>query len=131
MRADRPRFDPSPEQQERLTRRFVQACATGDLPALLATLADAITLWSDGGARVAAARRPIHGADNVARFLLGLQRKFEGRLRMRPARVNGQPALVGTLDGERASVLVLDIAGERIGAIRLVVNPDKLGGLLP
>ncbi|HEY7909915.1 MAG TPA: RNA polymerase sigma-70 factor, partial [Thermomicrobiales bacterium] len=72
IHADRPRFDPSPAEQERLTQQFIVSCTSGDLGALVAILADDITLWADGGGKVAAARRPIHGAENVARFLGGL-----------------------------------------------------------
>ena len=126
IQARRPRFDPSPEQQERLTRQFVHACTTGDLPALMATLADDITLWSDGGGKVAAARRPIHGADAVARFLIGVVRKAPAGLTLGVRRVNGQPGLVTYLDGRPFGVLLLDVADGRIQALRFVVNPDKL-----
>jgi RNA polymerase sigma-70 factor (ECF subfamily) len=124
--ARRPRFDPSVEQQERLTRQFLQACTTGDLPTLVATLADDITLWSDGGGKVRAAPRPIHGADAVGRFVLGILRKAPPELETRPARVNGQPGLVSYVDGEPIGVLLFDIADDLIRALRLVVNPDKL-----
>ena len=124
--ARRPRFDPSPEQQERLTRQFVRACAEGDLPALVATLADDITLWSDGGGKVAAARRPVHGAVNVGRFLLGVIAKAPGTVVPRVTRINGQPGIVVYLESQPISVLALDVVDGRIGAIRIVVNPDKL-----
>ena len=68
----RPRFTPPSDQQERLLAGFLRACGEGDLPALLATLAEDVTVWSDGGGKVQAARRPVEGREKVARFLLGL-----------------------------------------------------------
>lgn len=122
----RPRFDASREQQEQLTRQFVHACTTGDLPALVATLADDVTVWSDGGGKVNAARNPIHGADAVARLMIAIVRKAPAGLDTRATRVNGQPGLVSYLAGQPFAVLLFDVAGGRIQGIRVVVNPDKL-----
>jgi len=105
--ARRPRFERSPEQQERLTERFVEACSTGDMPALLELLAEDITLWSDGGGRVRAALNPIYGPEKVTRFLLGVLRKTPPTFVSRLARVNGQPGIVGYVEGRPASVLTL------------------------
>jgi RNA polymerase sigma-70 factor (ECF subfamily) len=126
VEARRPRFEPSAAQQDRLTHQFLRACTTGDLPGLVATLADDITLWADGGGKVRAARNPIHGADAVARFLLGVLRKAPEGLDTRFARVNGQPGVVSYLAGQPFAVLLIDVADERIQGLRLVVNPDKL-----
>ncbi len=126
----RPLFEPSAAQQDRLTREFLRACTTGDLPGLVATLADDITLWSDGGGKVAAARQPIHGRDAVARLLIGIVRKAPAGLDTRFARVNGQPGFVSYLEGRPFVVLLLDVADERIHGVRVVVNPDKLRHLM-
>jgi RNA polymerase sigma-70 factor (ECF subfamily) len=41
--------------------------------------------------------------------------------------VNGQPgALILTADGAVVSVWALDLADDRITAVRAIVNPDKL-----
>ncbi len=130
--ARRPRFERSPEQGERLTREFLEACAAGDMGGLLAVLAEDVTLWSDGGGKARAARNPIHGADNVARFLLGTIRKAPPGFAVRPARINGSPGLVGYFgDGTPQSVATFETAGGRIAAIRIVVNPEKLEGVRP
>lgn len=129
--ARRPRFESSPEQQERLTERFVEACSTGDMPALLELLAEDITLWSDGGGRVRAALNPIYGPEKVTRFLLGVLRKTPPTFVSRLARVNGQPGIVGYVEGRPASVLTLDTESGRIRAIRIVVNPEKLRTIPP
>src|SRR5918998_406453 len=46
--AHRPRFERSPEQEERLTQRFVETCMSGDMEGLLELLSEDVTLWSDG-----------------------------------------------------------------------------------
>ena len=128
--ARRPRFERSPGQEERLTRGFVEACAGGDIDGLLALLAEDVTLWSDGGGKARAARNPIHGAANVARFLFGALRKAPPGLAVRPTRINGSPGLVGYFgDGTPQSATTFGFSGGRIAEIRLVVNPEKLEGL--
>ena len=52
--------------------RFLEAAIGGDLAALVGALDPDVVLTSDGGGQVSAARRPVHGADRVARLLLGL-----------------------------------------------------------
>ncbi len=127
----RPRFDPSPERQERLVSRFVAACVDGDLPTLMEVLADDITVWADGGGKVPAARQPVHGAERVARFFLGLMSKAPPDFEVRTARINGQPALVGYTEGRPFNVLAFDVSSGRIGAIRIVLNPEKFGAVPP
>lgn len=126
----RPRFEPQPERREALTRQFVAACAGGDLGALVATLADDVTVWSDGGGKVNAARKPVHGADKVARFFLNLVRQAPPGFTIRHAEINGQPGLIGEIEGRPLNALALDIADGRVRAIRIVVNPDKLRALV-
>jgi RNA polymerase sigma-70 factor (ECF subfamily) len=96
--ARRPRFERSPEQEERLTRQFVEACVSGDMEGLLELLSDDITVWSDGGGKVAA-RRPIHGPDRVARFFLGLVGKAPPLFAVRQTWINGQAGIIGYVGG--------------------------------
>jgi len=127
--ARRPRFTPEARAGERLVREFLRVVVTGDMHALVALLKEDITVWSDGGGVVSAARRPILGATNVARFFVGIARKATPTHVAHVAHVNGQPAIVVTDAGRDAAVFAFDVAGGRIAAIRVVVNPDKLRGL--
>jgi RNA polymerase sigma-70 factor (ECF subfamily) len=125
--ARRPRFESSPEQEERLMESFLEACMGGDMEGLLALLSEDVTLWSDGGGKARAALNPISGVQKVARFFSGILRKAPPGLVVRWAQINGRPGLVGYFqDGRPQSVTTFDIAEGRIRAIRLVVNPDKL-----
>ena len=87
---------------------------------------DAVAI-TDGGGRKFAARNPIQGADKVARFFIGLAQKNAGRdVRVEPAMINGAFGALVYLDGEFDHTFSMAIDGERIAAIYLVRNPDKL-----
>jgi RNA polymerase sigma-70 factor, ECF subfamily len=129
--ARRPRFEHSPEQEERLTRQFVEACTSGDMEGLLGLLSEDVTLWSDGGGKVAAAPYPIHGPERVARFLLGVLRTVPAGFFAQPVKVNGGPGVVGYVDGRPTGVVALDVADGRLRGVRIVVNPDKLRAIPP
>lgn len=130
--ARRPRFESSPQQEERLMEGFLQASLSGDMETLLELLSDDVTLYSDGGGKTRAALRPVYGADNVARFLTGILRNIPPGFAVRHTRVNGRPGLVGYFgDGSPQSVVSIEVAEGSIRAIRLVVNPEKLGNVPP
>src|SRR5215216_4540623 len=63
------RFETDQETRRHVTERFLEAAVGGDVEALMEILAPGVTLVGDGGRRARAPRRPVHGADNVARFL--------------------------------------------------------------
>jgi RNA polymerase sigma-70 factor (ECF subfamily) len=127
----RPRYAVSAEAQLAVVERFAQACATGDLPGLLSVLADDAVAIADSGGQTAAARRPVHGADRVARLLLGLLKKSPPGYTIRSGVSNGQPAFFGYIDGQPYHVLILEIAGDRVQAVYNVLNPEKLTRLPP
>lgn len=120
------RFAPDRGQWRDLVDRFLAAARDGDLPGLERLLAADVTAWADGGGKVVAARRPVLGRAHVARYLAGITR-FGAGLQISVAEVNGAPAVLGTRAGTLAGVLVLEVSGDQITAVRLMSNPDKLG----
>lgn len=77
-----------------------------------------------------AALNPIHGADAVARFILGTEKRSSGAARTaRPARLNGEPGFVVYVGGEAHAAVAFQISGERIRSIYSISNPEKLRGL--
>jgi len=68
----RSRFDADHTEQRRVTERFLEATSSGDLEALMGVLAPGVMLVADGGGRAITPRRPVRGAEKVARFLLAV-----------------------------------------------------------
>lgn len=125
-----PRFDTTREEQDDLLSRFALAASVGDLDGLKATLSETVAMYADGGGKVTAAGRPLHGPAEVAAFLAGLQKRYsQGLSGYRWTRINGEPGLVFEADGRPSYVWSFHIEGGRIAGIYAVGNPDKLGGL--
>lgn len=55
-------------------------------------LAPDVVALSDGGGKAVAARRPITGRSDVARFVLGVYRTSTATAHVEPATYNGMPA---------------------------------------
>jgi RNA polymerase sigma-70 factor (ECF subfamily) len=123
------RFEADQETHRHVTERFLEAAVGGDVEALMEVLAPGVTLVADGGGRARAPRRPVHGADNVARFLAAVATRPGQDVRARIAQVNGGPGIVVTSEGEPVAALVLDVAGGVVRTVHLVANPEKLAGL--
>ena len=104
---------------------LLAAAAGGDLAALVSVLDPDVVLVSDGGGQVRAVRRPVLGADRVARFLLGIARKAPPGAILRRVSVNGGPARRHR-DGVSDLVGALTVSGGRVSRIDLVRAPDKL-----
>lgn len=124
------RFEASPVHNEKLVQQFQQACRMGDTDGLLAMLTDDIVLYSDGGGKVAAAPKPIAGAERVARFLIGVSKIPRSGLEARFATVNSSPGLLVFRNGQLSQTTSLEVVNGRIRAIYVVRNPDKLKHLV-
>jgi RNA polymerase sigma-70 factor (ECF subfamily) len=124
--ARRPRRVVSAAETRYALDAFQRAVETGDLQSLLDILAPDVVLLGDGGGVKQAVPRPIVGADKVARLLAGGWGRIADITSLRPAQVNGHPALVVRLDGELDTVLALRIDDGLISGIYAVRNPEKL-----
>jgi RNA polymerase sigma-70 factor (ECF subfamily) len=127
VRNERPAPATAPDNHARLLIAFGEAVASGDVSRLAGLLrADAIA-FTDGGGRKTAALNPIMGADKIGRFFSGVMKKNLGsEIRIEPAMINGSVGAVLYLDNEIDSIMSMAIDGERIAAIYIVRNPDKL-----
>ncbi|WP_308345002.1 RNA polymerase sigma-70 factor [Streptomyces sp. ISL-94] len=120
--APKPRFAPDPAQWHGLVESFLTAARSGDLARLESLLSADVRYVSDGGGVVNAARRPILGRNNVARFAIGALEKYVAGVPLTVAEVNGSPALLfGDL-----GVLVVEFENGLVSGLRAVVNPEKL-----
>jgi RNA polymerase sigma-70 factor (TIGR02957 family) len=129
--AGRPRFQSTREQRDELAQRFFAAARDGDLSGLEALLADDVTLTGDGGGKVPALARSLHGRNRVARTLHNWFKLGLGAA-MRPVEVNGGPgAMLVDGKGRLIGVLALEVEGAYVSSISSIVNPDKLSHLGP
>jgi RNA polymerase sigma-70 factor (ECF subfamily) len=92
---------------------------------LLDVLAPDVILVSDGGGVVPAARRPIVGAEQVARFLSRFAAVAPGA-RLDTVFLNGAPAIRVDLPDAAKVAVSLAVQGGRISRIYGVANPQKL-----
>jgi RNA polymerase sigma-70 factor (ECF subfamily) len=127
VRDERPPPPAPPENHARLLEAFGEAVASGDISRLATLLREDAIAISDGGGRKAAALNPIIGADKVARLFISLASKNAGHdLRIVPATINGSIGALLYMDGELDHTFSMAIDGDKIAAIYLVRNPDKL-----
>ncbi|WP_073707741.1 sigma-70 family RNA polymerase sigma factor [Glutamicibacter sp. 0426] len=117
---------PSREASEisSLLSKVVAAIRHGDAEELVQLLAKDAVLYSDGGGKARAALNPVLGAQRIARFLVGVERKNPGRS-VFLGEMNQAPALLFKLAG-RQDVVAIEVAAGHIQTILLVSNPDKL-----
>ncbi|MDR6174315.1 RNA polymerase sigma factor (sigma-70 family) [Nocardioides zeae] len=114
-----------PQDHDTVVRAFVAAAGRGDLDALLRALAPDVVLRSDGGGLVSAARKPVHGADRVLRFLLGVRTKQPAMVLEEVATADGLGYRM-TVDGRIHGVASFRVEDGRIVDVWLCVNPEKL-----
>ena len=127
VRDNRPAPAATPDSHARLLQAFSDAVASGNVRQLAELLREDAVALTDGGGRKFAALNPVIGADKVARFFIGLAGKIAGQdVRIQPAVINGAVGALLYLDGELDLTLSMAIDGEKIAAIYIVRNPDKL-----
>lgn len=122
--ARRPRGSVSPAETRDALHAFQRAAATGDLRGLLDILAPDVVFMGDGGGVRQAIAHPVTGARDVAGLLARLGRFSAPALR--PAHVNGYPALVLRVGGEVDTVVAVRIDDGLISGLYSVRNPAKL-----
>jgi RNA polymerase sigma-70 factor (ECF subfamily) len=117
-------------EHDRVVRAFQQAASTGEIVPLLRFLAPDVELHSDGGGVVSAARNVVSGAENVARFLLGIAAKRPA-MSMEQQQLGDGLGFVFREDDEVVSVMNLRVENGAITRLWIVLNPAKLTYWLP
>ncbi|SEH02832.1 RNA polymerase sigma-70 factor, ECF subfamily [Nonomuraea solani] len=144
VRDKRPRFEVDRDERRRVTERFMNASAGGDLDGLISLFADQVTMVSDGGGKARAALRVITGSENVGRYLLSINTpvniaRFMASIGMADIPdlafemtvMNNAPAIVVSAGGRVITVISLLVADGKIETIYLLANPEKIGHLRP
>ncbi len=117
-------------EHDRVVRAFQEATRTGDVVSLARFLAPDVELRSDGGGVVSAARNVVTGADNVARFLLGIAAKRPD-MSMEEQQFGDGLGFVFREGDDVVSVMNAHVEGGMITRLWIVLNPAKLSYWLP
>jgi len=132
VHAWRKRFDPvDATRTTELTEQFLTAAATGDLDGLLSMLAPDAVWTADSNGKASAARRPVVGAEKVARAVIGLFRLGQKLpdVRVETAVYNSAPAVVIYSGDHLEGVFLVEVVDGKITHFYAMRNPDKLGGV--
>jgi len=116
------------EERERLANAFLLAAVSGDDERIRELLAADAIMYTDGGGVVTAARKPIYGADKIARFMVGVQRKdaYPEDPVFTRVLVNGDPGV--RMDSEREgflSIVAIEIGDGAVQCVRFFNNPER------
>ncbi|MGW4774036.1 RNA polymerase sigma-70 factor [Nocardia sp. NPDC004278] len=129
VQARRKRFEPVDAARiTQITEQFMTAAATGDTEGLLLLLAPDATWTADSGGKAIAARRPVVGAEKVARCLVDLfhSARRTPNLRIETVNYNNAPAMVVYRDDRLEGVFLIEIVDGKITNFYAIRNPDKL-----
>ena len=109
--------------QRKVVDAFLAAARSGDVAGLLAVLDPDVVLLADRAAQRLGDVAELRGAEAVAA-------NFKGKAQAaRPALVDGALGVVVAPQGRLLLALKLTFAGDRIAAIDVVADPDRLGAL--
>jgi RNA polymerase sigma-70 factor (ECF subfamily) len=115
--------------KNRLLHAFLAAAQAGDLTSLTALLTEDIVTYSDGGGIVTAARRPVVGRENVARFLAGILQKVPADVEVLVTSINGADGFLLRRGGEPYLAGTIGVTAAGIDRLFFILNPEKLGGM--
>jgi RNA polymerase sigma-70 factor (ECF subfamily) len=124
--ARRPRMQVDRAEQEATLQKFMAAVTSGDIQGLVEVLAPDVVLIADGGGLVAAARKPLIGAEKVVAFLARVADLSD--LVATTAWLNGMPGARIEVGGDVTAVSLV-IEDDQITRIYAIRNPNKLGWL--
>ncbi|MGV0779336.1 RNA polymerase sigma factor SigJ [Mycolicibacterium sp. XJ775] len=130
VQSRRKRFEPvDPQVSTEITQRFFAAATTGDMNTLLELLAPDVVWTADSDGKRSAARRPVTGAQSVAKLVVGLMRFIDQGGRFEPTTYNNAPAYKLYLEDSFEGVVTVEVADGKITHFYAMRNPDKLTGV--
>jgi RNA polymerase sigma-70 factor (ECF subfamily) len=127
---------PDPTHNE-LVGKLMAAIAAGDLDAVVALLHPDVTLTGDANGKASTAVHIIRGPDKVARFMLGLARRYgpmfvtANQLALINGELGAYTAGFPAVDGQRAMsprITAMTVQDGKVCAIWDIANPDKFTG---
>ncbi len=141
LRDDKRRFQIDMRMHERIFKQFLQACNDGDIDGLISLLREDIVMVSDGGGtsltvngrRIQALRKPLHGKETVAKFVITILQnvqKYVPGFSTKIVLVNNMPSLACFTRGRPISLITLEIRNDVITNIFVHSNKEKLKSVI-
>lgn len=115
-----------PYEKRRLMDAFVAAAYAGDASALERLFTEDVVSVTDGNGMVNAARVPVNGREQVAKFLAAFRERFWARATVKWVEMNGEQSLVFLLDAEIIALASISVSAEGIHQILWYRHPGKL-----
>ncbi len=110
-----------------VVERLLNALTQADAPELIRLLDEDVTLWSDGGGKVSAISKPLHGREGILTFLAGLHHLYrDDKVTFEPARINGEAGILIRINGTMTTSCTVLQHNGHIEQLLMVRNPDKL-----
>ncbi len=124
----RPRYDLPEAHGMQIVEAFHAASRQGDLTALRSLLTEDIAIHSDGGGKRPAALIPVLGIERAMLLFTRLVQLWRAAPAPAPrfCRIDGLPGYVTVEPDGLVQTTAFAIEGDRIAAIYIVRNPDKL-----
>ncbi|WP_409462781.1 sigma factor [Amycolatopsis sp. GA6-003] len=107
--------------------KLAEAVLSGEIGRVAALLAPDAVLYSDGGGKVLAARKPLFGPDRIAQFLIGISTMEE--VTIVPAVINGGAGAVFLREGAVTMTATVRAGEAGVSTLCFVRNPDKLAAV--
>ncbi|ALG90397.1 MULTISPECIES: sigma-70 family RNA polymerase sigma factor [Actibacterium] len=128
IEAARPRFPVTKEHGLEIATAFYTASRSGDMKTLHSLLAQDVIASTDGGGKVPASSRPLIGIDEVMARHEQLAQEFGAApsLLVRFALIDGLPGFITVEKDGIVQTTALQIDQEKVVAIYITRNPDKL-----
>lgn len=129
VQQERPRFDVPKDKHRELLGRFIEAARQGKRANMRALMTDDVQLVADGGGKVESFMHILKGAGRVAGVFWTLEHRFPAQVSYKTALVNGEPGLLRYVRGKLESVQSFIVDQERIVAVFMMRNPEKLASV--
>ncbi|MFF0555974.1 sigma-70 family RNA polymerase sigma factor [Streptomyces sp. NPDC004266] len=117
---------PDARRQREIADAFLAAAHGGDFEGLLAVLDPDVVLRADGGRTLASLSQVVRGAEAVMSQAVMYAKFRTGSLRLV---ANGQPAVLSVVDGRPGSLMTFTISGDRIVALHVLADPERIATL--
>ncbi len=126
---DKPRFQTTPEEQQKFLEVFFQASRQGKLELFKEILANNAELYADGGGKVNALVDVLIGAESIGKFFINIWKQYKANninVEFVPQWFNGAPGALILENGALTTAITMDIHAQVIQRIYGIRNPDKL-----